>query len=57
MDSFFIVSREAHSITRTIKEAMFIGVNDLSLIRNLGKFQVPHIWDEVLQDIAVLHLK
>ena len=43
------------SITRTIKEAIFIRANDPSLNRNIGKFQLPHIWDEVLQDTPVLH--
>ena len=56
VDSFFIEGREVHSITRTIKEAMLIRVSDPSLNRNLGKFQLPHIWGEVLQDISALHL-
>ena len=35
---------KVHSITRTIKEAMFIRVNDPSLNGNLGKFQIaPHL--------------
>ena len=57
VDSFSIVGRAAHSITRTIKEAMFIRVNNSSLNRNLGKFQLHHIWDEVLQDTPAFHLK
>ena len=35
---------------------MFITVNDPILNRNLGKYQLPHIWDEVLQDMLALHL-
>ena len=36
------------SIARSIKEAILIRVNDPSLNRNIGKYQLPHIWDEVL---------
>ena len=44
VDIFSFVDREAHSITRTIMEAMFIRVNDPSLNKNLGKFPaVPHL--------------
>ena len=42
-----IVGREACNTARIIKETMFIRVNDSSLNRNLGKFQLSHIWDEV----------
>ena len=48
-DCFSIVSRESQGLTRNIKEAMYIRVNDPSLNRNLGKFQLPHVWDQVLQ--------
>ena len=48
LDNFSIVGWEDNSIARNIKEAIFIRVNDPSLNRNIGKFQLPHIWDEVL---------
>ena len=57
VDSFSIVGREAHSTARIIKEALFIRVNDPSFNRNLGKFQLPHIMDEVLQGTHAFHLK
>ena len=57
VDSFPIVGREVQGVTRTIKEAMFIKVNDKSCNRNLGNYHLPHIWDEVLQDFPVLHLR
>ena len=41
MDSFSIVCGEAQTITRTIKEAMFITANDLSLNWILGVFGSP----------------
>ena len=48
LDNFSIVGREDQSMARNIKEAMLIRVNDPSLNRNIGKYQLPHIWDEVL---------
>ena len=56
-DSFTIVHRETQGLTLNIKEAMYIWVNDSSLNRNLGKYQVPHIWDHILQDTSALQLK
>ena len=48
LDNFCIVGREDQSLARTIREAILIRVSDPSLIRNIGKYQLPHIWDEVL---------
>ena len=48
LDNFSIVDREDQSIARTIKGAIIIRVSDPSLNRNIGKCQLPHIWDEVL---------
>ena len=42
---------------RTIKEALYIRVNDPSLNRNIDKYHLPHIWDEVLFNISELKLK
>ena len=56
-DCFSIVDRESQGLTSNIKEAMYIRVNHPSLNRNLGKFQLPHIWDQVLQDTPTPHLK
>ena len=57
VECFTIVDREAHRFTRTIKEAMFICIHDLSFKRNVGKYQLPHIRDELLQDTKSLHLR
>ena len=46
-DCFTIVNREWQGVTRNIKEAMYIWVNDPSLNRNLDKYQLPHIWNQV----------
>ena len=48
INNFTIVGREDQNLTRAIKEALFIRVNDPSLNRNIGKYHLPHIWDQVL---------
>ena len=57
IDNFTILGRENHSLLRTIKEALYIRANNPSLNRNIGKFHLPHIWDEVLLNISELNLK
>ena len=57
LDNFNIVGREDQSIARTIKEAILIRVNDPSLNRNIGKYQLPYIWDEVLVKSPELKFK
>ena len=56
-DYFSIVGREDQNIARTIKEAILIRVNDPSLIRSIGKYQLPHIWEEVLVKSPELKFK
>ena len=48
LENFSIVGKEDQSIARAIKEAILTRVNDPSLNRNISKYQLPHIWDEVL---------
>ena len=57
IENFEIVGRESQNLMRTIKEALYIRVNDPSLNRNIGKYHLPHIWDEVLFNISELKLK
>ena len=45
------------NLIRSIKEAIYIRMNNLSLNRNIGKYHLPHIWDEVLLNISELNLK
>ena len=52
-----IVGREDLNHMRTIKEALYIRVNDPSLNRNVGKYHLPHVWDEVLFNTSELKLK
>ena len=57
INNFTIVGREDQNLTRAIKEALFIRVNDPFLNRNIGKYHLPHIWDEVLHKTSELKLK
>ena len=57
IENFSIVGREDQNLKRAIKEALFIRVNNLSLNRNIGKFHLPHIWDELLFNTSELKLK
>ena len=47
-DNFNIIGREGQALTRSIKESIYIRVNNPTLNRNIGKFQLHHIWDRVL---------
>ena len=57
IDNFSILGREDKNLMRTIKEALYIRVNNPSLNRNIGKYHLPHIWDEVLLNFSDLNLK
>ena len=57
VENFNIVGREEQNLKRAIKEALYIRVNNPSLNRNVGKYYLPHIWDEVLLNIPELKLK
>ena len=56
-EQFNIVHKEVNNQVRTIKEAMFIWVQDQTLNRNLGKYQLPHIWDHLLMASPTLQCK
>ena len=57
LDNFSIVGREDDNLMRLIKEAIYIRVNNPSQKINIGKYQLLHIWDEVLNNITELNLK
>ena len=57
IDNFSIVGREDQNLIRTIKEALYIRVNNPPLNKNIGKYHLPHIWDEVLYNCPELKLK
>ena len=57
IDNFSIVGREHQNLIRSIKEAIYIRVINPSLNMNIGKYPLPHIWDEVLFNISEFKLK
>ena len=57
IDKYNIVGREDQNLMRAIKEALYIRVNNPSLKRKIGKYRLPHIWDEVLFNISELKIK
>ena len=57
LENFGIVGREDQNLNRWIKEALFIRFNNPSLNKNIGKYHLLHIWDEVLLYTSELKLK
>ena len=56
-NNFQIIGREGHGLARNIKESVFIRVNNPTLNRNIGKFNLPHMWDRVWLNTPGLNLK
>ena len=47
-DNFIIIGREDHGLARTIKDSIYIRVHNITLNRNVGKYNLHRIWDRVL---------
>ena len=47
-NNFNIIARQDQGLGRTIKESIYIRVNNPILNRNIGKYNLNHIWDRVL---------
>ena len=47
-DNFQIIGRENCGTARTIMESIYVGINNPTLNRNIGKFNLHHIWDRLL---------
>ena len=56
LDNFSIVGMEGQNLCRWIKEALYTRENNPSLNKNIGKYHLPHIWDEVLHNTSELKL-
>ena len=52
-----IIGREGNGLARNIEESIFIRVNNSTLNRNIGKFNLSHILDGVLLNTSGLTLK
>ena len=46
-DNFNIIDREVQDLARLIKESIYIRVNNPTLNRNIGTFQLNHNWDRI----------
>ena len=57
LENASIVGRGDQNLMRFIKEAIYIRVSSPSLNKNIGKYHLPHIWDEVLFNISELKIK
>ena len=57
VENFKIIRREGHGMARTIKEAIYIRGHYPTLNRNVGKYNLPHIWNKVLFSILELKIK
>ena len=55
--NFQIIGREDHGIARTIKESIYIRVNNPTQNRNIGKFNLHHIFERVLLNTFGLKIK
>ena len=55
-NSFNIIGREDWGQARTIKESMYIRVNNPTLNQNIGKYSLNHIWDGDLFETPGLKL-
>ena len=56
-ENFSIVGREDQNLMRSIKEPIYVKVNNPSLNKNIGKYHLSHIWNKVLSNISKLEIK
>ena len=56
LECFTIIERVTQGTTRIVKEAITIWVNDSFLNRNLCKYSMSYMWEELLQDTPSLQL-
>ena len=54
--NFKFIGRDGNNMARAIKEAIYIRVNNPSLNRSIGKYNLPHIWDKVLYSFPELKI-
>ena len=57
LENFSIVGKEDQNLMRIITGAIYIGVNSPSLNKNIGKYHLCHIWDEVVFNISEIKIK
>ena len=57
MENFSILGRKGHGFARMIKESIYTRVNNPTLNKNIGKYNLPHIWDGVTVNTSELQIK
>ena len=57
LENFKIIRREGPNMARTTKETIYIRVNNPTFDKNIGKYNLPHIWDKGLFSISELKTK
>ena len=55
-NNFNIIGREDWGQARTIKESIYVRVNNPTLNQNIGEYNLNHIWDRVLFNTPGLKL-
>ena len=55
MDNVSILDREPLKFKRFIKESIYIRAIDPNLNKNIGKFDLPHVWDNVINKSVIGH--
>ena len=51
VENFRKIGSHDHNRARAVKEAMYIRVNNPTLNRNIGKYNLAHLWDGILHSI------
>ena len=56
VENFRIRGTDGSNMARAIKEAIYIRVNNPTLNKTIGKYNLPHIWDRFLYSISELKI-
>ena len=56
IDDINILDREGNGFARLIRESIYIRANNPTLNRNVGKYQLPHIYDTLIKDNKCLRV-
>ena len=57
VENFSIVGREDQNLIVMLKESKYMRGNSQSLNKNIGKYHLPHVWNEVLFNTSELKVK
>ena len=57
MDNFSKKGGEGCGIATAIKESIYMRVNNLTINRSIGKYNLPHVWDNILANTPELQIK